>query len=111
MKIQKGDPGYITSRKRINLLWLLGFIVVGLIIFFVGYAITHVRANIFTVVAVLLVLPAAKRVVALVVLLPKKSIDKDRYQAMRDITEPGILYTDYVFTSTEKIMHLDFMLI
>jgi hypothetical protein len=77
----------------------------------IGYFITHVRANIFTVLSVLLVLPAAKRMVSLIVLMPKKGVSPERYERMEAAAGEGILYTDYVFTSTEKIMHLDFLLI
>lgn len=110
-RIEKGKQGYISSRKKIDFLWLLGFILLGIGIFLAGYFFTHVRANIFTVLAVLMVLPAAKRVVALVVLLPKKGVSPERYEKLQPFVEPGTLYADYVFTSTEKIMHLDFLLI
>lgn len=110
-RIEKGKQGYISSRKKIDFLWLLGFILLGIGIFLAGYFLTHVRANIFTVLAVLMVLPAAKRVVALVVLLPRKGVSRERYEKIQPLVESGTLYVDYVFTSTEKIMHLDFLLI
>lgn len=42
------------------------FVVLGVAIFLTGYLWSGVRANIFTVMAVLLVLPAAKHLVALI---------------------------------------------
>lgn len=109
MKVEKGNPGYIQYRKKIDLIWLLGFIVLGIAIFLTGYFITHTRANIFTVLAVLMVLPGAKRIVALFVMIPRKSVSGERYDKVKKECTGGILYTDYVFTSTEKIMHLDFL--
>lgn len=111
MKEEKGNPGYISSRKKIDLIFLLLFIVLGIAIFLAGYYITKTRANIFTVLAVLMVLPGAKRAVALFVMLPRKSVEKERYEKVKDAIGEGTLYADYVFTSTEKIMHLDFLLV
>ena len=86
---EKCTLGYLTKRKKAEILWIVFFVVLGVAIFLTGYLWSGVRANIFTVMAVLLVLPAAKHLVALI----------------------AMLYTDYVFTSTEKIMHLDFLLV
>ncbi len=111
MKIKKCEPGYITWQKKWNGLWLGIFILIGVIIFLTGYLLTHTRANIFTVLAVLMVLPAAKRVVALVVMLPRKEVGKERYQRVKEAAGDAVLLTDYVFTSTEKIMNLDFVVV
>ena len=109
--MEKGNPGYISSRKKIDLIYLLLFIVFGIVIFLAGYYITKTRANIFTVMAVLMVLPGAKRGVALFVMLPRRSVERERYEKVKNVIGDGTLYCDYVFTSTEKIMHLDFLLI
>ena len=111
MKIEKGEWGYLNRQKKIHLLWLVGFILLGAAIFLIGYMFTHTRANIFTVLAVLMVLPAAKRVVALVVLLPRRSVGVERYERVKEMTGGGTLLVDFVFTSTEKIMCLDFLVI
>ena len=111
MNVEKCTQGYIPKRKKVEFMWLLLFVALGVAIFLTGYFLTHVRANIFTVMAVLLILPAAKRIVALLVLLPKKGVARGRYEKMESYVESGTLYVDYVFTSTEKIMHLDFLLV
>ena len=105
--IDKGEFGYIRNQKKINLIWLAAFILIGVAIFICGYLLTKTRANIFTVIAVLM----AKRVVALVVMMPRRGVERERYDRMSQAAGEGILFTDYVFTSTEKIMHLDFLLI
>lgn len=111
MRIEKCCPGYISNRKKISALWLLLYAAIAAGIFLAGYFFTHTRANVFTVLAVLLVLPAAKRVVNLVVMLPKKSVSKERYDAVEKEAGEAVVLTDYVFSSTEKIMHLDFVVI
>ena len=111
MRIEKCQVGYIKQEKKVNWLWLLAFIVIALAVFIAGYLWTHTRANVFTVLSVLMVLPAAKRVVGLVVFLPRKGVDRARYEFIHSKAKEGILLAEYVFTSTEKIMHLDFVLI
>lgn len=111
MIVEKCSPGYITSRKKISALWLFIFIVVAVGIFLAGYFWTHTRANVLTVFAVLMVLPGAKRVVNLIVMLPRKSVGKERFEKVKKAAGEGVVFTDYVFTSTEKIMHLDFVVI
>jgi hypothetical protein len=109
--VDKCEYGYIRNQKKINMIWLFVFVLIGVAIFVCGYLLTKTRANIFTVIAVLMVLPAAKRVVALVVMVPRKGVDRERYEKVSQAVGGGILFTDYVFTSSEKIMHLDFLLI
>lgn len=91
---------------------LLVFIAIGAVLFLAGFLITKTRANIFTVLAILMVLPAAKRVIALVVMLPRRSVERERYDRMKSSLPPNhVLLTDYVFTSTDHVMSLDFVII
>ncbi len=160
----KNTPGYISRYRRTNLIWLIVWVLIGVAVFTVGVLIWHTRANILTVLAVLMVLPGAKRIVALIAVGKKKSVNPDRCKAVEeavgayiyggvldtheyepeemeegdeasdaddaeDMTENqdstegeserfeekvipwNVLFTDYIFTSTEKIMMLDFLVI
>ena len=111
MMYEKCTLGYLTKRKKAEILWIVFFVVLGVAIFLTGYLWSGVRANIFTVMAVLLVLPAAKHLVALIAMFCKKGVTKERYDKVKTAAGQAVLYTDYVFTSTEKIMHLDFLLV
>lgn len=112
MKGTKCEFGYIKQQKIFQSLMLLLFVAIGVGLFLTGLLITKTRANVFTVLGILMVLPAAKRMIALVILLPRKSVTSDRYEHMRkEIAEDGVLFTDYVFTSTDKVMSLDFLVI
>lgn len=112
IKGTKCEFGYIQKQKIFQSLMLLLFVAVGVGLFLTGLLITGTRANIFTVLGILMVLPAAKRIISLVVMVPRRSVDKDRYDRMREtVAEEGILYTDYVFTSPDKIMSFDFLII
>ena len=103
MMYEKCTLGYLTKRKKAEILWIVFFVVLGVAIFLTGYLWSGVRANIFTVMAVLLVLPAAKHLVALIAMFRKKGVTKERYDKVKTAAGQAVLYTDYVFTSTEKM--------
>lgn len=108
----KCEPGYIHKQKIFQSLMLLMFAAIGVGLFLTGLLITKTRANVFTVLGILMVLPAAKRVITLVVMLPRHSVEQERYDKLKAALSPGaVLLTDYVFTSADKIMSLDFVLI
>lgn len=108
----KCEPGYIQRQKRFQAVMLLVFIAIGIGLFLIGFVATKTRANVFTVLAILMVLPGAKRVIALVVMAPRRSVEQKRYDRMREALSPdAVLLTDYVFTSSEKIMNLDFVIV
>lgn len=108
----KCGPDYIRKQKIFQGCMLLVFIAAGVGLFLTGFLITKTRANIFTVLAILMVLPAAKRVIALVVMLPRRSVERERYDRMKNTVLPDeVLLTDYVFTSADKVMSLDFVII
>lgn len=108
----KCEPDYIKKQKIFQSCMLLVFIAIGAGLFLAGFLITKTRANIFTVLAILMVLPAAKRVIALVVMLPRHSVERERYDRMKSaLPSNQVLLTDYVFTSTDKVMCLDFVII
>lgn len=108
----KCEPDYIKKQKIFQSCMLLVFIAIGAGLFLAGFLITKTRANIFTVLAILMVLPAAKRVIALVVMLPRRSVERERYDRMKSaLPSNQVLLTDYVFTSTDKVMSLDFVII
>lgn len=112
IKGTKCEFGYISSQKKFQALMLLLYIVIGVGLFLTGFLITGTRANLFTVLGILMALPAAKRVIALVVMVPRQSVEKERYDKMKSVLSgDSALLTDYVFTSTEKIMNLDFVVI
>lgn len=113
MKGKRGEFGYIDRRKRKALLGVLSMVLLGAAIFVVGLFLNQMsNRNIFTVIAVLFVLPGAKFLVAYIVLFPYHSTLAERYGRAKELLPPGcVLYTDLVITSPEKIMHLDFAVV
>lgn len=113
MKAKRGEFGYIDGRKKRALLGVLCMAAIGVAIFFLGLLLNKMsNRNLFTVIAVLFVLPGAKFLVALIVMLPYHSVTVQRYEKVKAKLAPGaVLYTDLVITSPEKVMHLDFAVV
>ena len=111
MKVQRGEFGYIRTRKRRALTGTLLMAVIGIAVFVVGLLLNKMsNRNIFTVIAILFVLPGAKNLVALIVTFPYYSVEKERFDKVAKVLpEKMELYTDLVITSPEKVMHLDFI--
>lgn len=109
VKKERGEYGYLKQRKQHALFHTLFMVGIGIVIFFVGLLLNKMEAsNIFTIAAVLFVLPAAKSLVAVIVLAPYQEIKKEDKERLDTYAMDGdtVLY-DVVFTSSEKIMHLN----
>ena len=64
--------------------------------------------NIFSVLALLFVLPVGRSLATYFILLPYKEIKGDHlFRAEENIKDKGILLYSPVFTSAENVMHLD----
>ncbi len=109
-KIQRAERGYIAYRKKHTFLYSTGIVVVALAIFFLGLLLNDMsKANIFTVLAVLCVLPWANQMVSLIIFLPYRSVKEERFQQAKEVTPEGVtLYSDLVITSPDKVMNLDY---
>ena len=67
----KGCPGYIDAQKKSRIMKTLLYVLIGIAIFVLGLCLNKFeKSNIFTVIAVLMVLPAAKALISVIVLLP-----------------------------------------
>ena len=65
-KIQKGKPGYLNYKRKVEILRTVIYFVIVLAIFALGYWQTHTRLNLLTVVAILGCLPASKALVGVI---------------------------------------------
>ncbi|HEX3023253.1 MAG TPA: hypothetical protein VHP81_12785 [Lachnospiraceae bacterium] len=111
--MEKGKNGYIKSKKRKQLLLTVSIALIALILFLVGFILNNYsKSNIFTILTILLCLPAAKALTGFIVIAPYQSMKVEVYQELKNIvTNDGILLSDLVITSSEKIMNLDCMFI
>lgn len=113
MKVNKGEFGYMKKRRKMALVGTIVMALIGALIFLTGLFLNDMsKQNIFTVIAVLFVLPGAKFLVRFLVTFPYETTTKERYELVEGkMVEGSTLYTDLVITSAEKVMHLDFAVV
>lgn len=108
----KGTLGYINNRKFARIMLFLGEVLLIVAIFFTGYFSTGSRENLLTVVAVVGVLPAAKALIGVIMILPYHSQTKEVYDEIcMAAGESCKVLTELVLTTTEKIMPIDFIVV
>lgn len=108
---EKGEYGYLKKTKKIDIIKMLIYIGVALVIFVLGLFLNKMSyQNVFTIVAILFVLPWARVMVEYILIFPYHTPDKKDYEKWKSILpEQARLLSDVVITSTEKSMGLDFV--
>jgi len=107
-----GEPGYVRFIKTWK--WLLMIIcsLIAIVVFAYGYAVSKGnRLNLFSLFAALIMLPAVKSVVGIVVTLPYHSVKKKTAEEVLQKTAAGQcrIFTDFLMSSTEQMMYADFV--
>ena len=98
-KIEKGVPGYLDYKKKIEIIRTVIYFGIVAAIFFLGYL------------AVLGCLPASKALVGVIARMPYKSVDRGLAADVASKTTHLTVCYDMVITSTEKIMPVDCIVI
>ena len=92
---EKGEFGYLNYRKKLNLIKMIVSFAVVAAVLIIGFIVYKTRANIFTVAAIVLVLPAAKMAVAYFVVLPHKPADNELKEKVDEIDPAAfVIVTD-----------------
>lgn len=109
----KGEAGYLDAQKRLRIGKTLLYILIAAAIFLLGLCLNKFeKSNIFTIIAVLLVLPGVKSLVSVIVILPFRSVAAERVEKVNSLKrDADIAYTDMVFTSPDRVMFFSFLVI
>ena len=112
-KFEKCEYGYLNWQKRRQLLAVIVQILIAAAIFIIGYVLNdNSKNNVFTIIAVLFVLPMAKHLVEVIILLPYRTPSAELYETVMNTARPdAFVFSDYVFTSQEKVMYLSSMVV
>ncbi len=111
MKIRKGEPGYIRAQKMKFLAGTAAEFAIVIALVVLGYVQTGSRLNLFTVIAAVGCLPAAKMLVEYIAISPHHSVEPEIY---KEVEEKAPLLTkvyDLVITGNEKVMPVDVFVI
>ena len=101
-KTEKGDFGYLNYRKKINLIKMAAAFVVVAVVLIIGLAVYKTRANVFTVAAIVLVLPAAKMAVGYFVVMSHHSASSKLREKLEAEAGGLGLYYDLIFSNSKK---------
>lgn len=108
---EKGSFGYIEWRKKKNLFATLLMFGIAAAVFLLGLFLNKFeKNNIFSIIAALITLPAAKRLVSYFLFFPYHSVSVEKYNKILPLIQnEDVFYTDLLITSPEKVMHLSFL--
>lgn len=109
----KGEYGYLNSTKKKNLISTIIMFFIFLVIMLIGYILNDFsNRNIFTVIAVLFILPGTRSLIGFITLIPYKTSDIKLYDEIdKSKLANDILYSDLVVSSPERVMGLSFLVI
>lgn len=109
--VYRGQFEYIKKKKteRLIICLIWAALIIGILV--AGFLITKSRESIFTVAAILTVLPAAKFVVSFCMLLPYQSQTKEKYDMVCKAAKEAIVCTDMLISTEKKVLPTDFIVI
>lgn len=112
-KPEKGCYGYIDYTKKKALIMSIASLASVLIIFFTGVIIYHSNKSLFSIIAAVAALPAAKLITGYIVIHPYKTADETMYQQLLSIAKKNTEYAatigaDFIISSPQKTMNIAF---
>lgn len=111
--MNKGEHGYIGFMKKRTLIGTTIMFGIAIGIFMLGLALNNFeKGNIFTIIAAVMVIPAARVLTAFILFSPFSDAGDDECALVEKTAKPGsVIYTDVVITSEQKAMGLKFIVI
>ncbi len=106
-RLQQGQAGYIASKRSRYLMFAVIEFLVAITLVIIGLNQTGSRMNVFTIVAVLMCLPACNQLTEFITMFPLHSIDPAQYEEIEEKTTHLVVAYDLVLTVNEKIMPVD----
>ena len=106
-KKAKGEWGYINVQRIRVLIVTAVLYICALGLYLIGYCTLHTRRNLWTVFAVLSILPASKSLVNLIMFLRFKSLDTEVHDSYKVSAGKISLIYELPFTTYEKTYFVD----
>ncbi len=101
-KIEWGKANYINKKRNIEIAKTVIMFLIAFLIYYIAYTILKTNKSIWTILAVLTVLPASKCAVSMVMFLRFSSIHKDELDAINKENVKDTVIYDLIFTTTER---------
>jgi len=110
-KLTKGNAGYLTHKKKIEIIKTIMFFGISIALYIMGYVTTKTNANLLTVVAILGCLPASKSAVLMIMFLKAKPCSKESEEHIEKNIGSLKGYYDLYFTAYDKNYPVSHMVI
>lgn len=107
----KREKNYLAKKKKKYLIGTLIGLIIMLSVFLLGYALNKTRNNIFTVMAALLVLPAAQYMTQLFAILKFKDPDIETSNQLELIKGNYSLFHSVLIPNQRSVMYIDHILV
>ncbi len=111
MKLTKGEYGYITYRKKVQLIKVAVGIILVAAVLITGIVTTGSKNNLLTIGSILLVLPTANFLVNLIAMLPFKKLDEGSYDEFMEASKGKITSCDMIVTANQKLVPIQLAVI
>jgi len=102
IKAEKGTYGYINKKRIIEIIKTVLMFAAAIGLYLIGFVTLKTNKNLWTILAVLSVLPAAKSAVSMIMFLRFSSISADDYSKISQVMGNIPTYFEYIFTTSEK---------
>lgn len=102
----KGTYGYIKKQRLFEIIKTIILFAMALGIFFIGYCTLGTKKSLWTVFAILAVLPACKALVGVIMLAMYKSLTKEEYEKYKDSVGNVRCVYENVLTTSKKSYYL-----
>lgn len=106
LKPEKGTYGYINKERIIEIIRTIFMFSCAIVLYFIGYITLKTNKNIWTILAVLSILPAAKSAVSMIMFLRFSSISNSEYKSIIDNAGNIPVIFELVFTTTERAYYV-----
>ncbi len=100
--MNRGDKGYIRYQRKRTIIITVLMYALSIGIYFLGYFTLHTNKSLWTVIAVLSLLPASKSAVRMIMLFRAKPTDPSIYDEVEKRCPKLSLLYDLIFTTYEK---------
>ncbi len=111
MKIKKGDYGYIKSEKKKRLLRTVGYFIIPVGIFFLGYFLNKGdRMNIYSIIAAVGCIPGCISAVTMIAMWARKPMSEELYKEIDAINGIQTMAYELYITTQECSLFLDAVL-
>lgn len=106
-KYPKGTYGYVDAQKKIELIWSAIYFALPIGLFTIGLISTKTRINLLTVIAIVSVLPAAKKLTTTIMLCRFRTGSKSFYEKAKTAAGTLTVAYDLPLTTYDKKLYVN----